>query len=81
LPQTDDFYKLPVAINLKNQRDLPFLNINQNTGVITVNTSMLNMNEIGSHVLNILLINAMGATRVYNITMTISSSLNIIQSP
>jgi hypothetical protein len=79
LPSTDDFYKLPVAIVLNNQKEVPFLKINQNTGVISVNTSMLSINEIGSHVLNIYLINAMGATRIYNITMIISSSLNIIQ--
>lgn len=79
MPSTDDFYKLPVAIVLNNQNKVPFLKINQNTGVISVNTSMLNINEIGGHVLNIYLINAMGATRIYNITMTISSSLNIIQ--
>ena len=79
MPSTDDFYKLPVAIVLNNQKEVPFLKINQNTGVISVNTSMLSINEIGSHVLNIYLINAMGATRIYNITMTISSSLNIIQ--
>jgi DNA-binding response OmpR family regulator len=35
----------------------PFLKINQNTGVISVNTSMLSINEIGSHVLNIYLFN------------------------
>ena len=79
MPSTDDFYKLPVAIVLNNQKEVPFLKINQNTGVISVNTSMLSINEIGSHVLNIYLINAMGATRIYNITMIISSSLNIIQ--
>jgi hypothetical protein len=39
---------------------------------------MLNMNDIGIHVLNIILINAIGASRVQNVTMTITSSINII---
>ncbi len=53
MPKTDDFYKLPVAIVLNNQRELPFLKLNQNTGVISVNTSMIKINQIGVHSLNI----------------------------
>ena len=39
---------------------------------------MLNMRDIGTHILNLILIDAIGASRVQNVTMTIISSINII---
>lgn len=36
------------------------------------------MNDIGIHVLNLVLIDAIGASRVQNVTMTIFSSIKII---